>query len=826
MAGLHIDPASIAKAREAGYNDDEIVSFLSTKSPEQFKAAQDAGYNSKDILNHFESQQPSGLYAGFTKGLSDEIQGIGETGKQFLGTDNANTNAQAAKIAPKDYHADAIVPEGGHWYDPRTYNFSAIPQTIAEMAPSIATSLIAGRTAARLAGPKAGLAAGVASMLIPTLGRSAKEDAAIRTGNADAEPEFQDKARAVLTGAAQAVPAAIGLGRFIPGVSKAADVGATGTMAAVKRALATGGTEAAAGGAQDVIGQVGSTIGTDKGLTVDPNRTMSNAIASGVGGTALSAPHVVSAAARTHATRQFTGENQAASEAVANRIAAANEGTDIGTKAEPVRVATENIKTELNDTVSDISKRQDLGEEATSALQRAAQGRALTDTDFEHIQKAVGDDPAADRVMQLARQAHVATLLTKQGRIHGDDFIGGAAGFAAQKIRALANPTAAISATGLGYLTGGGQALAGFLGQHSPAALAAIGGGYAGLRAIDAITGARAPAQRFVDRFANPDSGVRPNINIPPVPPPLDLSQGPWGQRPPGSSVPQVEAPNNEPSLRQTLRANVGIDTGLDKVVRNLANAKRKSMVNDAMPLLRQLAEQQGPNAKPVDLPDNFTQMLGGRPEPTVAAPEATLAPEAPLDPLNLPADMVKRAKQIAKYGYTVQKMRERNMQQNAAANPAVGIPPPGMAQAPEPPVIAKISKKLNGTVQAQQAAAQPDNYSPIATEKLWRRMLSDEDVARKELSSYRPEIREKYFENVVDNRAAKRDLVHEFAFEASDADAKIAGTMYHQLDHISRRAVARSAIAHYAAQMSPEGAAALRAKFTPSKMQELWTKE
>src|SRR5215831_19300547 len=50
-------PAAIAKARAAGYSDDDIVKFLSDRAPDQFKAARDAGYSSGDILGHLSGGQ-------------------------------------------------------------------------------------------------------------------------------------------------------------------------------------------------------------------------------------------------------------------------------------------------------------------------------------------------------------------------------------------------------------------------------------------------------------------------------------------------------------------------------------------------------------------------------------------------------------------------------------------------------------------------------------------------------------------------------------------------------------------------------------------------
>jgi hypothetical protein len=50
MAG--ITPEQISKARDAGYSDDQIASFLSKQMPAQFKQAKEAGYTATQILDH------------------------------------------------------------------------------------------------------------------------------------------------------------------------------------------------------------------------------------------------------------------------------------------------------------------------------------------------------------------------------------------------------------------------------------------------------------------------------------------------------------------------------------------------------------------------------------------------------------------------------------------------------------------------------------------------------------------------------------------------------------------------------------------------------
>src|SRR5215831_1018555 len=50
-------PDAIARARAAGYSDDDIYNYLSQRAPEQFKQAKDAGYTSSEVLAHLGGPQ-------------------------------------------------------------------------------------------------------------------------------------------------------------------------------------------------------------------------------------------------------------------------------------------------------------------------------------------------------------------------------------------------------------------------------------------------------------------------------------------------------------------------------------------------------------------------------------------------------------------------------------------------------------------------------------------------------------------------------------------------------------------------------------------------
>jgi hypothetical protein len=206
MAGIKIDPAAVSKARDVGYSDDEIVSFLSQKNPGQFKQAADAGYSSKEILDHLAPPQQGameGIGGALRQGAADVGAGIGETLKQtgLAPSVGEAMKRGAAQIAPSQTPDTALLKDG-------SVQASNIPRAIAEQTPGLAATLAAAKAAAKIApgGLKgkalAGLVAGATTAAGMTFGNRAKENAAERTGDANAEPETGDKVRAGITEAA------------------------------------------------------------------------------------------------------------------------------------------------------------------------------------------------------------------------------------------------------------------------------------------------------------------------------------------------------------------------------------------------------------------------------------------------------------------------------------------------------------------------------------------------------------------------------------------------------------------------------------------------
>jgi hypothetical protein len=896
MAGLTVNPADIAKAREAGYSDDEITSFLSQRAPDQFKAAHEAGYSAKEILSHLtgDDSKPSGAMAGAQEGLAGVAKGVGSTLHTYLGQDPTGLEEVGKKAAPENYHGADLLPQGSHWYDPRTYNFGALPQMAAEAAPGMATDIAAAKLASKIpvVGKYAGPAAGIASYLLRTRGQAAKNDAVIRTGDQNAEPELQDKARALATGAAESVPQALGIGRFLPG----GKVPQTAGQALAKLGITTA-TEGGAGAASNAISQAGATIGTPGGLKIDPNEVASSGVTTGLIGGGMAIPGAV---ADVHGARKYAplgGDNQAASEVVVKRVTeAADTGNlkDTGTAYNAMRDASENIRDELKQSIKPL--KGTLDEDTQAALKKASKGLTLTDSNLADIEANTTPDVAF-----LARQAHVASLMKGQGDYGNGQFVGGLANSVAKHVRALQNPVGAGVSAALGAASLGGHAASLF--AYGPETLAAIGAGYFGLKGVDKLTGARSPMASIAERFQNPEATTRlpqPTVTQPAPPP----GAGPTGPNVPfnpgvasGNAMlatgasPWAPKPSPEPAPT------------IDPLALPSELVKKSKTLTQALANVQKMREANTPPAPtppptidPLALPKDIT----GKGKTIVSAlqnvadmrdaaqpqmPEVP-TPPTPINPMALPKDMVSQAKTLTSALKLVQEMRDKSQAKDqvdrvasesplvqdagglgAIENPQVGKKasayvsaanalkklmqqpeeeaapsngPPGESQ---PTTMAdilqnvtnaskaahKLSKKdgkVTDTAAVQEPQPEPEApYETVPDSELWRKGLTDAQVAERELGKYDPEVRKKYSKNVIANRTLKRDTLEELANNASDEDSTLMGKLYHRLDHVSRRGAARKEIDFWTAKMSPAGKQAVETALHPL-MSKLWSKE
>jgi hypothetical protein len=439
--------------------------------------------------------------------------------------------------------------------------------------------------------------------------------------------------------------------RFLPGAGKVVTTGLKGTGDALKQAAARVGENAVAGAGQSVVGDIGKTVGTDKGVSVDFEKAGNAGLTSGVTAGALATPKAISDVRGAVRDRAFGGENTDATTQVANRIEqqAKNASSDGKTAAglkninkagDAVTAAKDEIKSELSTELSALKQRGQYETDTHNAFNRAADGTA-TKADVSHIADVTAQDPASSRVVALARQAVVMNKLLDQGVFRNGQFKGGIAARIGE--HAVLSPTraAAISA---GALAAHGAFPA--FGIYSLPALGAAAGGWAVARGIDRLTGARSPANRFVEKFAN-GNGVRPDVVTPPAPP-----QTPVVPPSPGSSpVPKIApmppspwgyepTPSSTPDPRQLLQQMRALEVA--------RNVNRKQTVDEAMPALRQLA-------------------AANQPAEQAPAPEPT--------PTVVPKDILSNARSLMRGLATTEALKQKTLGENQAQAEAQASP-------------------------------------------------------------------------------------------------------------------------------------------------------
>jgi hypothetical protein len=496
MAGFDVNGA-----RQAGYSDAEIVEHLAKDKSVAFdvEGALQAGYSPAEVISHIGGGdgKPEGSMAArsakaLAQGFKDTVQGDVRTGKLIGGNAQPLGDEQRFNTQPI--------------YDKDGLHLSAIPENIASMSPGLAQDIAAAKVAAKVpvVGKYAAPVAFGASMLMRNLGRKSAENAADRTGDTSAVPAAGDTGRALATeGAGAAIATALPGSRLLAPSSAVGKVGSEGAIAALKELAGKGVAGGVAGGAQDVVDQVGSSIGTDKGVSYDPTRSANAVLSGALSTTAFGAPRAARDTVDAVKMREFGGANQEASTQVANHLQqnAKGELTDPTVGLEALRRTQADIKGEVGTLANSAAKGKQLSTDTQNALNAAKSGRALSEEDISRVHQETGDDTLVNAI----RRNNVINMVADTGTVQGDKLTGGASA-ATGKLWPVANPGKAIAMAMLGHagntlVPGLGSLGAGFVGS----ALAAHGA----TTALGKFTGNRSPVGRYARKFA--DGGdVRP----------------------------------------------------------------------------------------------------------------------------------------------------------------------------------------------------------------------------------------------------------------------------------------------------------------------------
>lgn len=211
----------------------------------------------KDYASRHQSDAgPSSFGDNLVAGVGNTMRGLGATLSDVGLPSAGNALSNAAPALPAGYKSPDVAG------DLKRGNWSAIPgdvaHSVAEGAPDIATTL--GLDAIPGVGPVAGAAYQAARNYGPIVNARA-------TANGEAAPSLADKIEAIPATAATAA-----LGAVMPGV------GSKTIGNAAARELANIGITGAASAGIDQATQIGSTIGTDQGVSDDPYQSAAAAL--------------------------------------------------------------------------------------------------------------------------------------------------------------------------------------------------------------------------------------------------------------------------------------------------------------------------------------------------------------------------------------------------------------------------------------------------------------------------------------------------------------------------------------------------------------------
>jgi hypothetical protein len=337
-------------------------------------------------------------------------------------------------------------------------------------------------------------------------------------------------------------------------------------------------------------------------VDVDLHRTggagLTGAAAGGAFGTPRALLHDVPNAIRF---REFGGDLQDASSAVANRLAQHAGGTealaDQHASFRANEAVSKDVANELKPLSNALRKSGAISQDADNALSRAQAGEPLNKQDLAAV-RSTGDPD----VISLVKQATVLSRLREHGNYDrsAETFGGGVS--QAPGVRTLVNHPGYSAAAAFGsanFLPYAGIDVLTHLGGAMPtiaAALAAAKGAGLLARGVDNATGRRSPTETFARKFADPNASVRPA----PAPPvastaPVAPAPGPWGPVPPvGPTGPQVAQPQPAPRKIPTS----GLSSILSATVQQMNRATRAQAKAHA-----QAQKQQAPAAAPPPAP-------------------------------------------------------------------------------------------------------------------------------------------------------------------------------------------------------------------------------
>lgn len=440
-------------------------------------------------------------------GLGRTAHWAGEASGIDLAKDVGETITGFGKsIAPTDYK-----PASADFFDPRGedkgpggFGWRHLPRTVLEGIPGLLMDV------------GAGAATGGAGFLASNAARTFGPAMDARVENNGGKPaEVSDYAIAGGSAALQAYLNKVGINPALNGFTKGAGLAAVSQIPA--QVAKAGAVDAAAGAAGNVIDQAGVSIGTDKGLTVDPHQIAGAAAASGAMGGAVRGVKGIGDV--TNAVR-FRDMDDAAAARLADRFYRLNITADTPEGAfKAVEAANSTLVREARwarkEAFKGIAKDQhtDARELLDLTESMLGQGTVVSGTRFAEIKEKLGDTPHAAKYVNALEDRSALNLLKSMGRYEDGYFAGGVAssklmGEEINPLSWLKNTTKRTIGTtlaGIGVVSELPVITKIMAGQAAAKVAAAQAAAYGTARGVDAITSSRNPVRELTNRFRTDD---------------------------------------------------------------------------------------------------------------------------------------------------------------------------------------------------------------------------------------------------------------------------------------------------------------------------------
>ena len=366
-------------------------------------------------------QQPSGVLDSLQEGGAEAVGGVGKTIEAFTGKGPVGTALQNAgkSMAPASYVPANLIDDSG------VHPSNVLPW-LARRAPSALAALGAAAVAPEALGTAGAISAAAGAGTLMSAGNEAQSAATNRTGNANETPSTGDLIRGGATSAAENLVGALPVTRLLPSSGVIAKAGAAGVGDTLKTLATTAGLEGTSGAGQSIVGQVGQSVGTAGGVSVDPSQVADAAAGNALTGGVLAALPAARAHLNAAKYSAITPDLQPAATQFANRMQQAADGASLNagvidgggalrTGAEVFNKASAAVNNELSDAVGDLRSRVQLPTDANNVLDAAMNGQQPSARDYTNLQNAVQGDPQAANLMNLVRQAHVADIVGNSG---------------------------------------------------------------------------------------------------------------------------------------------------------------------------------------------------------------------------------------------------------------------------------------------------------------------------------------------------------------------------------------------------------------------------